>query len=68
MSTGKSAIKDKWKFINGSCGDINVIINKFLILVILFIAMGKAFDGKLELDIKIIPYRGDDSWISKTIE
>lgn len=27
----------------------------------------KAFDGKLEFDIKIIPYRGDDSWVEKTI-
>src|SRR3989338_1048909 len=26
-----------------------------------------AFDGKLEFDIKIIPYIGDDSWIEKTI-
>jgi CRISPR/Cas system-associated exonuclease Cas4 (RecB family) len=27
----------------------------------------KAFDGKLEFDIKLIPYRGDDSWVEKTI-
>lgn len=27
----------------------------------------KAFDGKLEFDIKIIPYKGDDSWVGKTI-
>lgn len=27
----------------------------------------KAFDGKLEFDIKIIPYVGDDSWVEKTI-
>jgi CRISPR/Cas system-associated exonuclease Cas4 (RecB family) len=27
----------------------------------------KAFDGKLEFDIKIIPYEGDDSWVEKTI-
>jgi len=27
----------------------------------------KAFDGKLEFDIKIIPYKGDDSWVDKTI-
>lgn len=27
----------------------------------------KAFDGKLEFDIKIIPYKGDDSWVEKTI-
>lgn len=27
----------------------------------------KAFDAKLEFDIKIIPYVGDDSWIEKTI-
>ncbi len=26
-----------------------------------------AFDGKLEFDIKIIPYTGDDSWVEKTI-
>lgn len=26
-----------------------------------------AFDGKLEFDIKLIPYKGDDSWIEKTI-
>lgn len=26
-----------------------------------------AFDGKLEFDIKIIPYVGDDSWVEKTI-
>lgn len=27
----------------------------------------EAFDGKLEFDIKIIPYQGDDSWVEKTI-
>ncbi|EKE14678.1 MAG: hypothetical protein ACD_12C00347G0003 [uncultured bacterium] len=27
----------------------------------------QAFDGKLEFDVKIIPYVGDDSWIEKTI-
>ena len=27
----------------------------------------KAFDAKLEFDIKILPYTGDDSWIEKTI-
>lgn len=26
-----------------------------------------AFDGKLEFDITLIPYKGDDSWIEKTI-
>lgn len=26
-----------------------------------------AFDGKLEFDIKLIPYTGDDSWVGKTI-
>lgn len=28
----------------------------------------EAFDGKLEFDIKIIPYIGDDSWVEKTIQ
>lgn len=27
----------------------------------------KAFDGKLEFAIKLIPYEGDDSWVEKTI-
>ncbi len=27
----------------------------------------KAFDGKLEFDVKIIPYVGSDSWIEKTL-
>lgn len=27
----------------------------------------KAFDAKLEFDIKIIPYEGDTSWVEKTI-
>ncbi|MEK7658969.1 MAG: hypothetical protein AAB352_03845 [Patescibacteria group bacterium] len=27
----------------------------------------EAFDGKLEFDIKIIPYEGDDSWVEKAI-
>src|SRR3989344_5807731 len=27
----------------------------------------EAFDGKLEFDVKIIPYIGDDSWVEKTI-
>jgi len=27
----------------------------------------EAFDGKLEFDIKLIPYTGDDSWVEKTI-
>jgi CRISPR/Cas system-associated exonuclease Cas4 (RecB family) len=27
----------------------------------------EAFDAKLEFDIKIIPYEGDDSWIEQTI-
>lgn len=26
-----------------------------------------AFDGKLEFDVKVIPYEGDDSWVEKTI-
>lgn len=26
-----------------------------------------AFDGKLEFDIKIIPYQGDDSWVEKAV-
>lgn len=28
----------------------------------------KAFDGKLEFDVKIIPYRGSDSWVEKTLK
>ena len=27
----------------------------------------EAFDGKLEFDIKIIPYTGNDSWVEKTV-
>lgn len=27
----------------------------------------KAFDGKLEFDIKVIPYEGNDSWVEGTI-
>lgn len=27
----------------------------------------KAFDGKLEFDVKLIPYEGDDSWVEKAI-
>jgi CRISPR/Cas system-associated exonuclease Cas4 (RecB family) len=27
----------------------------------------KAFDGKLEFDIDLLPYTGDDSWIEKTL-
>lgn len=27
----------------------------------------KAFDGKLEFDVQILPYRGDDSWIEAMI-
>ncbi len=27
----------------------------------------KAFDGKLEFDIKVIPYEGDDSWVEDAI-
>ncbi len=27
----------------------------------------RAFDGKLEFDVKIIPYVGDDAWVEKTI-
>lgn len=27
----------------------------------------KAFDGKLDFDVTLIPYTGDDSWINKTI-
>jgi len=27
----------------------------------------KAFDGKLDFDITLIPYKGDDSWVEKTI-
>ncbi|KKQ71438.1 MAG: hypothetical protein UT33_C0009G0029 [Candidatus Peregrinibacteria bacterium GW2011_GWC2_39_14] len=26
------------------------------------------FDGKLEFDIKLLPYKGDDSWVPKTIK
>ena len=28
----------------------------------------KAFDGKLEFYVKIIPYKGDTSWVGKTIQ
>jgi len=28
----------------------------------------EAFDGKLEFDIKIIPYEGDDSWVESTLK
>ena len=28
----------------------------------------KAFDGKLEFDVEVIPYRGDDSWIPPTLK
>ena len=28
----------------------------------------KAFDGKLEFDIKIIPYEGNDSWVEKALQ
>lgn len=27
----------------------------------------ETFDAKLEFDIKIIPYKGDDSWVEKTV-
>ncbi|MBI4919987.1 PD-(D/E)XK nuclease family protein [Candidatus Azambacteria bacterium] len=27
----------------------------------------EAFDGKLEFDIKLLPYKGDDSWVEKTV-
>ncbi|MBU0648812.1 PD-(D/E)XK nuclease family protein [Patescibacteria group bacterium] len=30
-------------------------------------ADAKAFDGKLEFDVTLIPYAGDDSWVEKTI-
>jgi len=26
------------------------------------------FKGKLEFDITLIPYNGDDSWVSKTVD
>ncbi len=28
----------------------------------------KAFDGKLEFDVEVIPYRGDDSWIPPALK
>lgn len=28
----------------------------------------EAFDGRLEFNIKIIPYTGDDSWVEKTVQ
>ena len=28
----------------------------------------EAFDGKLEFDVKLIPYTGNDSWIEKTVK
>ncbi len=28
----------------------------------------KAFDKKIEFDVKVIPYEGDDSWVQKTIK
>ena len=28
----------------------------------------KAFDGKLEFDVTLIPYKGDDSWIEKALK
>ena len=31
------------------------------------IADAKAFDQKLEFRVNLIPYKGDDSWVEKTI-
>ena len=31
-------------------------------------ADAKAFDGKLEFDVRVIPYEGDDSWIGDTLK
>ena len=28
----------------------------------------EAFDGRLEFDVNIIPYTGDDSWVEGTIQ
>ena len=28
----------------------------------------EAFDGKLEFDLMILPYEGDDSWIAGTLK
>lgn len=28
----------------------------------------KSFDGKLEFDVDLLPYEGDDSWVPKTLE
>jgi len=28
----------------------------------------KAFDGKLEFDVKLLPYQGDDSWVESVIK
>jgi len=28
----------------------------------------EAFDGKLEFDVKVLPYKGEDSWIENTLE
>lgn len=28
----------------------------------------EAFDGKLEFDVKILPYEGDDSWVESTVK
>jgi len=27
----------------------------------------EAFDGKLEFDVKLIPYKGSDAWVEETI-
>ena len=28
----------------------------------------EAFDAKLEFEIKVIPYQGDDSWVEQTLK
>ena len=31
-------------------------------------ADARAFDGKLDFDVTLIPYTGDDGWVEKTIK
>ena len=68
MLIGKKATRDKWKSINGYLKKNGYeVADTGYFVYCNGITDKKAFDGKLEFEIKLIPYSGDTSWIEKTL-
>ena len=68
MPIGRLGISAKWRYTNGYFRKNGFKVSNTGYFVYCNGNTDKeAFDGKLEFEIKIIPYEGDTSWVEKTI-